>query len=609
MSLQIVLKHSSIQDKNPTSGQLGVAELAANLHESGPFLSIKDASNNVWRVGGVVISEDPPFNPTKGAFFFNSASDELFLYDGDTFKLVGSGGGGGGGGGFVNVLGGDGLTATGQGTDTITLNVGEGPGINVTATLVEIDRTQVDTWYAPLAHVNTRDGHPVATQLVPGMMSAADKSNLDNLSGGALVVAGPCNLTAAFPGNASLGYRAGATARLNGDLFVNTTAGTAGTGWTGLASGTTVKAGDRVIWSSSLSSWIFLSAAQTPDGIWQRVGTTISPLTTGDTITTTAKFTSSATVSGDSSTTLVTKGYVDSADTTLTTAAAAAQTTANAALPKAGGTMTGVLAVTAGTAALPAITPSGDPNTGLYSSGADVLDVTTGGTAKVRFDNTTAPLKEIFSSVYYPIATQVDIGTDPNQVPLNGYLGTMAFQDSAGVNLDQATINTATISSAAVTAFSNVPLLTGGGLKFPATQVASADPNTLDDYEEGTFTPAVAGSTTAGTGTYVTRSGRYTKTGNRVYYQIWMEYSGHTGTGDFTVTGLPFTTNSTVYSWNPVIIYTSGIAFTASHFTQGFVERNSTIVYVQSCPTGGGAAASVPMDPAGSIMLGGHYEV
>jgi hypothetical protein len=82
-----------------------------------------------------------------------------------------------------------------------------------------------------------------------------------------------------------------------------------------------------------------------------------------------------------------------------------------------------------GTAAAPSLTFTGDLNTGVFSSGADVVDVTTGGTAKVRVDNTTAPLKEIFSSVYYPIATQVDIGTDPNQIPLNQNLGQLAFLD------------------------------------------------------------------------------------------------------------------------------------------------------------------------------------
>ena len=53
-------------------------------------------------------------------------------------------------------------------------------------------------------------------------------------------------------------------------------------------------------------------------------------------------------------------------------------------LPLAGGTMTGVLAVTAGTAALPGIAVSGDLNTGLFSPGADTLALVTGGTNRVH---------------------------------------------------------------------------------------------------------------------------------------------------------------------------------------------------------------------------------
>jgi hypothetical protein len=56
-------------------------------------------------------------------------------------------------------------------------------------------------------------------------------------------------------------------------------------------------------------------------------------------------------------------------------------------LPLAGGTMTGVLAVTAGTAALPGIAVSGDPNTGIYSPGADQIGIATGGTARITVDS------------------------------------------------------------------------------------------------------------------------------------------------------------------------------------------------------------------------------
>ena len=56
-------------------------------------------------------------------------------------------------------------------------------------------------------------------------------------------------------------------------------------------------------------------------------------------------------------------------------------------LPVAGGAMTGVLAVTAGTAALPGIAVSGDLNTGLFSPGADTLALATGGTQRATLNS------------------------------------------------------------------------------------------------------------------------------------------------------------------------------------------------------------------------------
>ena len=52
------------------------------------------------------------------------------------------------------------------------------------------------------------------------------------------------------------------------------------------------------------------------------------------------------------------------------------------------------------------------------------------------------------------------------------------------------------------------------GITFPATAVAATDANTLDDYEEGTWTPGFTG-TVVGT---LTTDGKYTKIGNIVYW-------------------------------------------------------------------------------------------
>lgn len=77
---------------------------------------------------------------------------------------------------------------------------------------------------------------------------------------------------------------------------------------------------------------------------------------------------------------------------------------------------------------------------------------------------------------------------------------------------------------------------TNGQITFPATQNASSDANTLDDYEEGTWTPSVGGNAT-----YTIRSGTYTKIGRVVLINMVLQINV-IGTGStFEVSGLPFT--------------------------------------------------------------------
>ena len=59
------------------------------------------------------------------------------------------------------------------------------------------------------------------------------------------------------------------------------------------------------------------------------------------------------------------------------------------------------------------------------------------------------------------------------------------------------------------------PTSNGSGITFPATQSASSDANTLDDYEEGTWTPALAGEG-GGSNTFTNKYGYYTKIGRLV---------------------------------------------------------------------------------------------
>ena len=154
-------------------------------------------------------------------------------------------------------------------------------------------------------------------------------------------------------------------------------------------------------------------------------------------------------------------------------------------------------------------------------------------------------------------------------------------------------------------------LQTVDGITFPATPVASANANTLDDYEEGTFTPTIIGTTTAGTGTYSANSqiGRYTRIGNRVYFNIYLVWTAHTGTGNMRISGLPFTSIATTNTFNAVSTWNANIALTASNLLTAYVNVNATTVELRQYSTGGGADAAIPIDTAGSIMVAGHYEV
>jgi len=78
------------------------------------------------------------------------------------------------------------------------------------------------------------------------------------------------------------------------------------------------------------------------------------------------------------------------------------------------------------------------------------------------------------------------------------------------------------------------------GITFPATQSASSDANTLDDYEEGTWTPSLTSSsgslTTVSNGT-----GNYTKIGNCVTVTCAPSITTNgTGSGRLIISGLPF---------------------------------------------------------------------
>ena len=136
------------------------------------------------------------------------------------------------------------------------------------------------------------------------------------------------------------------------------------------------------------------------------------------------------------------------------------------------------------------------------------------------------------------------IRSDSGTVNLSSNLAfSSALSMSGPVTLNSPTIATPTIATPTMTGQAVIPSinLTGGQIVFPATQNASANANTLDDYEEGTFTPRIYGSTTAGTQAQIIRTGSYTKVGRFVFMYISLSNFTLTGAaGNIVLGDLPF---------------------------------------------------------------------
>ena len=96
------------------------------------------------------------------------------------------------------------------------------------------------------------------------------------------------------------------------------------------------------------------------------------------------------------------------------------------------------------------------------------------------------------------------------------------------------------IASTSIGVGNTTPSGGGAGIAFPATQSASTDANTLDDYEEGTWTPSIGG-----TATYTAQQGTYRKVGSVVFYTAYVQINSlGTGTTAY-LSGLPFSTATT----------------------------------------------------------------
>jgi hypothetical protein len=245
-------------------------------------------------------------------------------------------------------------------------------------------------------------------------------------------------------------------------------------------------------------------------------------------------------------------------------------------------TASGTIITAAGTNSAPAIVPTGDTNTGIFFPAADTIAFAEGGAEAMRIDSsgnlglgvTPSAWGSPFSAFQFgPNGGSINARTDSNQAiefALNWYydgstsryinsnFATRYRQFAGGHEWYTAPFGTAdnaitftetmridssgNVLVGITTARANAgDVQVSKGISFPATQSAQSDANTLDDYEEGTFTPTAVGGTTTGTTTYTFQYGYYTKIGRQVNLTILVAWSALTGTGNLRIGNLPFT--------------------------------------------------------------------
>lgn len=147
------------------------------------------------------------------------------------------------------------------------------------------------------------------------------------------------------------------------------------------------------------------------------------------------------------------------------------------------------------------------------------------------------------------IAAAVDGTPGTNDMP--GRLVFSTTADGSGTPTERMRISAdGTIkTSSTISVGGATPSTSGAGITFPATQSASTDANTLDDYEEGSFTVTyTASSGSFGAITYTGQDGYYVKIGRVVFFNFTISTSAvtiGTASGELRISGFPFTAGLT----------------------------------------------------------------
>jgi hypothetical protein len=143
---------------------------------------------------------------------------------------------------------------------------------------------------------------------------------------------------------------------------------------------------------------------------------------------------------------------------------------------------------------------------------------------------------------------------------------------------------------------------------FPATQIPSADPNALDDYEEGSWTPYLSRTGGGVSISYYTQEGRYLKIGRLVFVdgRIVVNTVSSQGSGAALISSLPFSISDVYKRYLFPIYITSWPSYTGTTTAAVTAYTSSANLIIVSM-TPGATGVSANFDNAMEISFSYMY--
>jgi len=166
------------------------------------------------------------------------------------------------------------------------------------------------------------------------------------------------------------------------------------------------------------------------------------------------------------------------------------------------------------------------------------------------------------------------------------------------------TATTGTFSGAVSMGANNITFSNGNGIDFSATAGSGATSSILYDYEEGTFTPTFATGVTSPA--YTEQSGRYTKTGRHVYFEISINLASGSGNGStVTLGGLPYSPSSSAPYGAGYLCYQA--SFETDYPLVFLTNAGAAVITFYNYYTGASFTGNDANAITALIRINGHY--